>query len=43
MKKFITDNDKLSWKGKIASFFYEKCQVPVEFQQQWWGGISGKV
>ena len=43
MKKFITDNEELSWKGKIATFFYKKCQVPVEFQQQWWGGVSGKV
>jgi len=29
--------------GKIATFFYKKCQVPGDFQQQWWGGISGKV
>ena len=43
MKKFITDNKELSWKGKIATFFYKKCQVPVDFQQQWWGGVSGKV
>ena len=43
MKKIITDNEELSWKGKIATFFYAKSQVPVEFQQQWWGGVSGKV
>jgi len=43
MKKIITDNNKLSWNGKIATFFYEKCHILVEFQQQWWGGVSAKV
>ena len=43
MKKFITDNNELSWNGKIATFFYEECHIPVEFQQQWWGGVSAKV
>jgi len=28
---------------KIVCFFYKKCHVPADYQQQWWGGISGKV
>jgi len=42
MKKSFTQWG-IKLEKKIVCFFYKKCHVPADYQQQWWGGISGKV
>ena len=42
-KKFITNDEELHWKGKIANFFYDKYNVPENLQQEWWAGVSSTV
>jgi len=43
LKKFISSQEELEWKGIIAKFFYKKMNVEQRLQESWWAGTWHKV